>query len=173
MGITRQKIVLAQSSTKRPTFAFTGESGYTLGSQRKIAHSGSHGKTGAFPPSASCVALCRQRNCSECRICTPDSAVLLYTYISRFTVNPHHQQMRKIRQSCRINFIHQPFLIPIFNFSHKCPCLLSWAKSSTHSALLKESHTAAHRAKQGAFRMGRYHYPRTVPHVHKHPRAGY
>ena len=32
-------------SHKRPTFAFTGESGYTLGSRRKIAHSGSHGET--------------------------------------------------------------------------------------------------------------------------------
>ena len=31
---------------KRPTFAFTGESGYTLGFRRKIAHSGSHAETG-------------------------------------------------------------------------------------------------------------------------------
>ena len=31
-----------------PTFAFTGESGYTLGFRRRIAHSGPHGKTGAF-----------------------------------------------------------------------------------------------------------------------------
>ena len=35
-------------SHKRPTFAFTGESGHTLGSRRKIAHSGSQGETGAF-----------------------------------------------------------------------------------------------------------------------------
>ena len=35
-------------SHKRPTFAFTGESGYTLGFRRKIAHSGSHGETGVF-----------------------------------------------------------------------------------------------------------------------------
>ena len=33
-------------SHKRPTFAFTGESGYTLGFQRKIAHNGTHGETG-------------------------------------------------------------------------------------------------------------------------------
>ena len=33
-------------SHKRPTFAFTGESGYTLGFRRRIAHSGSHGETG-------------------------------------------------------------------------------------------------------------------------------
>lgn len=33
---------------KRSTFAFTPESGYTLGFRRKIAHSGSHAETGAF-----------------------------------------------------------------------------------------------------------------------------
>ena len=46
-------------SHKRPTFAFTGESGYTLGFRRKIAHKGTHGETGAFPPSStawSCAA---------------------------------------------------------------------------------------------------------------------
>ena len=35
-------------SRKRPTFAFTSESGYTLGFRRRIAHSGSHAETGAF-----------------------------------------------------------------------------------------------------------------------------
>ena len=42
----------------------------------------------------------------------------------------------------------------------------------THPALEERSHTRAHTAKQVAFRMGWYHYPRSVPHVHKHPRAG-
>ena len=44
-------------SHKRPTFAFAGKSGYTLGFQRKIAHKGTHGETGAFPPSTT-VRLC-------------------------------------------------------------------------------------------------------------------
>ena len=35
-------------SHKRPTFAFTGESGYTLGFRRRIAHSGLHAETGAI-----------------------------------------------------------------------------------------------------------------------------
>ena len=35
-------------SHKRPTFAFTNESGYTLGFRRKIAYKGLHGETGAF-----------------------------------------------------------------------------------------------------------------------------
>ena len=30
---------------KRPTFVFTGESGYTIGSAQRIAHNGSHGET--------------------------------------------------------------------------------------------------------------------------------
>ena len=33
-------------SHKRPTFAFTGESGYTLGFRRRIAHKDSHAETG-------------------------------------------------------------------------------------------------------------------------------
>ena len=39
-------------SHKRPTFAFTGESGYTLAFAQRIAHSGPHGETGRFPPPA-------------------------------------------------------------------------------------------------------------------------
>ena len=35
-------------SHKRPTFAFTPESGYTLAFQRKIAHKGTHAETGVF-----------------------------------------------------------------------------------------------------------------------------
>ena len=52
-------IPIFNSPHKRPTFAFTSESGYTLGFRRKIAHKGTHGETGAFPPSStawSCAA---------------------------------------------------------------------------------------------------------------------
>ena len=35
-------------SHKRPTFAFTSESGYTLGFRKRIAHKGLHGETRAF-----------------------------------------------------------------------------------------------------------------------------
>ena len=45
-----QPLVIAffNFSRKRPTFAFTGESGYTLGSLRKIAHSALHAETGVL-----------------------------------------------------------------------------------------------------------------------------
>ena len=44
-------------SHNRPTFAFMGKNGYTLGFRRRIAHSGLHAETGAFPPSTT-VRLC-------------------------------------------------------------------------------------------------------------------
>ena len=51
--------------------------------------------------------------------------------------------------------------------------LLSQAKVGTHSAFRERSHTTAHTPKQGPSGRGRYHYPRSVPHVHEHPRVGY
>ena len=39
-------IAFSNLSHKRPAFAFTGESGYTLGFRRKIAHNGLHAETG-------------------------------------------------------------------------------------------------------------------------------
>ena len=39
-------IVFFSLSHKWPMFAFTSESGYTLGFRRKIAHKGTHGETG-------------------------------------------------------------------------------------------------------------------------------
>ena len=39
-------IPIFNSPHKRPTFAFTGESGYTLGFAQRIAHKGTHGETG-------------------------------------------------------------------------------------------------------------------------------
>ena len=44
-------------SHKQPTFAFMGKNGYTLSFANRIAHSGSHAETGAFP-SAITTWLC-------------------------------------------------------------------------------------------------------------------
>ena len=68
----------------------------------------------------------------------------------------------------------KPLLIPFFNFSHKWPTFAFTGESGyTHSAFGERSHTSAHTPKQGLFQMGCYYYSRSVPHVHKHPRAGY
>ena len=50
-------IPLFNFSHKRPTFAFTGESEYTLGFRRKIAHNGSHGETGVVSDGAAITTL--------------------------------------------------------------------------------------------------------------------
>ena len=42
---------------KRPTFAFTSESGYTLGFWRKIAHKGTHAETGGVLDGGGITAL--------------------------------------------------------------------------------------------------------------------
>ena len=44
-GYHTAKKLLSQSPAKRPTFAFTSESGYTLGFRGRIAHKGSHAET--------------------------------------------------------------------------------------------------------------------------------
>ena len=44
-------------SHKWPTFAFTGESGYTLGFPRKIAHNGTHAERGGVSDGAAITTL--------------------------------------------------------------------------------------------------------------------
>ena len=44
-------------SHKRPTFAFTGESGYTLGFAQRIAHGGSHAETGGVSDGGAITTL--------------------------------------------------------------------------------------------------------------------
>ena len=56
-GYHTAKKLLSQSPAKRPTFAFTGESGYTLAFQRKIAHNGSHGETGGISDGGAITTL--------------------------------------------------------------------------------------------------------------------
>ena len=71
--------------------------------------------------------------------------MLLYTYISRFPVNPHYQQQFYLRLS----------FIAFFNFSHKWPTLAFTGKSGyIHSAFGEGSHTTAHTAKQGGISDG-------------------
>ena len=54
----------------------------------------------------------------------------------------------------------KPLLIPFFNFSHKWPTFAFTPESGyTHSAFGERSHTSAHTAKQGAFRMGAVSLP--------------
>ena len=128
-------------SHKWPTFAFAGESGYTLGFRRKIAHGGLHAETGVFPPSVTAQSCAASKIALNTVFATLDSATLLYTYISRFSVNPHYQQQ----------FYLRPSFIAFFNFSHKRP---TFAFTGESGYTLGFRRKVAHTPKQVAFRMG-------------------
>ena len=123
-------------SHKRPTFAFTVESGYTLGFQRKIAHKGTHGETGAFPPSDTAGLCAASEIALSAAFVTLDSAMLLYTYISRFSANPHYQQQLYLR----------PSFIAFFNFLHKWP---TFAFTSESGYTLGFQRKIAHKGTHG------------------------
>ena len=85
--------------------------------------------------------------------------MLLYTYISRFPVNPHYQQGEKIWQSCRHKFYPQPFLIAFFNFSHKRPTFAFTSKSGYTLAFANRiAHSGLH-GETGEIRMGALSLP--------------
>ncbi len=134
-------------SHKRSTFAFTHESGYTLGFRRRIAHKGLHGETGAFLPSAT-AWLCAA---SEIHFIPPCFYIHTFpgsmwtTTISNSSISDH--------------------LSSRFSTSHtNGPRSLSRVKAGTHSAFGEGSHTAACTPKQGPSGRGWYHYPRSVSH---------
>ena len=132
-------------SHKRPTFAFTSESGHTLGSRRKIAHSGSHAEAGAFSPLAT-VRLCAA---SEISFIPP-----------RFYIHTFPGSLRTLTIS---NSSISDHLSSRFSTSRTNGLrLLSRAKAGTPSPFGEKSHTRAHTAKQGRFGWGCYHYPRSV-----------
>ena len=132
---------------KRPTFAFVGKSEYTLVFRRKIAHKGTHAETRGIPSLDLSAALCCQRNPFY-------STMLLYTYISRFSVAPHYRQKRKSQRRCHRNSVPNHSSLRFSTSLTNGPRLLSQVKVGTHSALGEGSHTTAHTPKQGAFRMG-------------------
>ena len=101
-------------SHKWPTFALTPESGYT--------HSvfGERSHTAAYTPKQG-PSLPRP----QCGFVPPAKYLIFrhaFIYI-HFPVlcEPSPSAERKIRRNCRHKFYPQPFLIPVFNFSHKRP----------------------------------------------------
>ena len=123
---------------------------------------GPRGGTGASPPSATAQSCATSEITLYAVFVTPDSATLLYTYISRFSVNPQHQQKRIIRQSCHHKFYPQP----LFNFSYNRPTFAFTSESGYTTRLSAKDRTQRlTRRNRGRFGWGRYYYPRSVPHV--------
>ena len=77
---------------------------------------------------------------------TLDPTMLLYTYISRFSVTPHYIKSGRVAAT---NAVPQPFLIAVSTSLTNGPRLLSQAKVGTHSAFRERSHTTAHTPKEG------------------------
>ena len=83
------------------------------------------------------ATLCCQRNCSVIPL---DSAVLLYTYISRFSVDHHHQQQLHLR----------PSFIAFFSLSHKWPTFAFTGESGyTLAFRIKMAHNGSHGETRG------------------------
>ena len=76
------------------------------------------------------AALCCQRNSFY-------SATLLYTYISRFFVNPQHQQKRKIRQSYHHKFYPPTAFQLLAQTAHVCFHRRKWV----HTRLSEKDRT--------------------------------
>ena len=137
-------------SHKWLTFAFTDESGYTLGFRRKIAHNGLHAETGAFPPPATAGLCVASEIVPITTFATLDSATLLYTYISRFSVTPHLSAEEKYPAKLPSQLCSKPFLIPVFNFSHKRHTFAFTSESGhTLGSRRKIAHNGSHGETRG------------------------
>ena len=68
----------------------------------------------------------------------------------------------------------KPLFIPVFNFSYKWPTFAFTGESGYTTRLSEKDRTQRlTRRNRWRFGWGWYHYSRSVPHVHQHPRAGY
>ena len=106
------------------------------------------------------AALCCQRNPFY-------SAVLLYTYISRFSVNPQHQQKRKIWQSCCHKFYPPTVFHPAFQLLAQMAHVRFYRRKRVYTLGFAQriAHNGTHGETGGVSDGGWYHYPRSVPHV--------
>ena len=110
-----------------------------------------HGETGAFPPSSTAGLCAASEIALSAAFVTPDSATLLYTYISRFSVTPHYQQQ----------FYLRPSFITFFNFSHKRPTFAFMSESGyTLGFAQRIAHNGSH-AETGGISDGALSLPST------------
>ena len=80
---------------------------------------------------------------------TLDSAMLLYTYISRFSANPHYQQQLYLR----------PSFIAFFNFLHKWPTFAFTSESGYTLGFRRKIAHSGSQGETGVFRMGALSLP--------------
>ena len=158
-------------SHKRSTFAFTGESGYTLGFRRRIAYNGLHVETGAFPPPAtarSCAAseIATERTAGRSG-CTPVACVrflrrrgpaglrnLFPLLLKLHFCAPHSGLSTLARCGGVTTALGMLGALPkcsVRRFQSGLHLLPQSGVSITYLPSLKESHTTSHTLKERAF----------------------
>ena len=120
---------------------------HTRPSEKNRTHRLTRRNTG-FPSLVHSVVLC-------CRRYPFYSTTLLYTYISRFSVNPQHQQKRKIWQSCCHKFYPPTVFHPAFQLLAQMAHVRFHERKRVHTRLSEKDRTQGltHR-NRGAFRTG-------------------
>ena len=89
----------------------------------------------------------------------------------RFFANRH---FRKYRPKVTVATLSPTVSHPVFQLRSQTAHVRFHRRKRVHTRLSEKDRTQRlTRRNTGRFGWGRYYYPRSVPHVHKHPRAGY
>ena len=143
---------------KRLTFAFTGESGYTLGFRRRIAHKGSHAETGAFP-SAITVRLCAA---SEIPFIPP--CFYIHTFPSSLWPLTIGRREKVSEDATATLSPTVPYCV--FQLRSQMAHVRFHGQKWVHARLCSKDRTQAFTGRNmGHFGWRWYHHPRTISHV--------
>ena len=78
------------------------------------------------------------------------------------------------RQKVTVTTLFQTAFHRVFQLLPQTAHVCFYRRKRVHTRLSEKDRTQRHtRRNRGRFGWGRYYYPRNVPHVHEHPRAGY
>ena len=130
-----------------------------------MAHSGSHAETGAFP-SAITVRLCAA---SEIPFIPP--CFYIHTFpgsLWPLTIGRREKVSEDATATLSPTVSH-----PVFQLRSQTAHVRFHRRKRVHTRLSEKDRTQRlTRRNTGPSGRGRYHYSRSVPHVHQHPRAG-
>ena len=148
-GYHTAKKLLSQSPAKRPTFAFTSESGYTLAFANRIAHSGSQGETGGVSDGGAITTLGAFRTFTN----IPGTGVrtAYFAALGPWSGGALEERREPAEQRCA--------------YARRCSAGVAAPLGCVTFLLLSKlrfSHSVL-RAFRACERGGWYHYPRSVP----------
>ena len=137
-------------SHKRPTFAFTGESGYTLGFANRIAHEGTNGKTGGVSVGGAITTLGAFRTFTN----IPGSGIRTANFAA---FGPWSGVLQKDTESLRDSDALMRVAVPRRRGPAGLRDLFRFCRN--RDLYIRRSWFSA------CARQGCYHYPRLAPHV--------